>query len=229
MGALVNIGSRGDLTSRWRSQSATRALLLGGIVAGVMYASFDLVSGLLYDGYSFRDQAISELTAYGSPVRPLMATNMIAHTLPLLAFAAGLWRVSERKSVRGISVLLVAAIVIGLPIHTIWAMSSRWLEPGFNDTMHSTLTGVWGVAIAAAVAFSAIAYRGWFRAFAIATIPVMIGFGMAGAVAMEGLELDQTPWAGAFERITCYAYFLWLALLAVVARGSLNDGARQRG
>ncbi len=231
MAGLASAGSVHVAGSAWwRSGSATRVLLAGGILAGVLYASFDLVSGLLYDGYSFRDQAISELTAFGSPVRPLMATNMIGHTLPLLAFAAGLWRVSRRRSVRAIGVLLVAAVVIGLPIHTIWAMSSRWLEPGFNDTMHNTLTSVWGVSVAAAVVSSAVAYKGWFRVYALTTIPVMIAFGAAAAVAMEGLELNQTPWAGAFERVTCYSYFLWLAILAVVAmRGSANDEARERG
>ncbi len=231
MAGLASAGSVHVAGSTWwRSGSATRVLLAGGILAGVLYASFDLVSGLLYGGYSFRDQAISELTAFGSPVRPLMATNMIGHTLPLLAFAAGLWRVSRRRSVRAIGVLLVAAVVIGLPIHTIWAMSSRWLEPGFNDTMHNTLTSVWGVSVAAAVVSSAVAYKGWFRVYALATIPVMIAFGAAAAVAMEGLELNQTPWAGAYERVTCYSYFLWLAILAVVAmRGSANDEARERG
>lgn len=65
----------------WRSRRAQTALILGGIVSVVLYGLGDLASGLLYQGYSFRDQAISELSAFGSPVRPLMATVIVVHGL----------------------------------------------------------------------------------------------------------------------------------------------------
>jgi hypothetical protein len=45
-------------------------LLVAGIVAVGAYAVGDLLSGLLYEGYSFKDQWISELTAFGSPSGP---------------------------------------------------------------------------------------------------------------------------------------------------------------
>jgi hypothetical protein len=35
-------------------------LLLAGVFAVAVYAAGDVASGVLYDGYSFRDQAISE-------------------------------------------------------------------------------------------------------------------------------------------------------------------------
>jgi hypothetical membrane protein len=70
-----------------------RERLLGAAIACVVpYGLGDLASGLLYEGYSFRDQWISELTAFGSPVRPLMVTAILVHGLLLIAFAVGLWR-----------------------------------------------------------------------------------------------------------------------------------------
>jgi hypothetical protein len=71
---------------RWRSRTATEALLLAGIVAAGVYVVGDLLAGLVYNGsrpYSFRDQWISELTATGSPVRPLMVTVITLHDLLL--------------------------------------------------------------------------------------------------------------------------------------------------
>ena len=40
-----------------------RVFAIAGVVAAGVYVAGDVVSGLLYPGYSFRDQWISELTA----------------------------------------------------------------------------------------------------------------------------------------------------------------------
>lgn len=205
------------MTGRWNSRRVTKTLLVGGMVAGAIYGLGDLVSGLLYEGYSFRDQAISELTAFGSPVRPLMLTTMFVHSLPLVALAVGLWRVSDRKSVRGIGAVLVVAAALVLPNHTIWPMSSRWMEGGFNDTMHQSFSLVWVVLTMVALVLSAVAYKGWFRFYAIGTLVAFVAFGIAASIAIQGIDQNVTPWTGGFERISAYAYFVWLAVLAVVA------------
>ena len=64
---------------------------MAGIAAVGVYVIGDLLSALLYNGYSYLDQAISELSAFGSPVRPLMVTVILIHGLLVLAF--------ERESV----------------------------------------------------------------------------------------------------------------------------------
>jgi hypothetical protein len=38
---------------------------------------------------------------------------------------------------------------------------------------------------------------------------------MASSLAIQGIEISDTPWAGGFERINAYAYFAWLVVLAV--------------
>jgi hypothetical protein len=43
----------------------------------------------------------------------------------------------------------------------------------------------------------------------------VVGFGMAASFAIRGIEQNDTPWAGGFERINAYAYFAWLMVLAV--------------
>lgn len=71
------------------------------------------------------------------------------------------------------------------------------------------------------MALSAVACPG-FRLYAIATIPILVGFGAASSLAIQGIEQNLTPWAGAFERINAYTYFAWLIVLAVTVHRSIN-------
>jgi hypothetical protein len=234
MADLMDEPSCGDVISGcWRSRNATKLLLLAGVGAVAVYAVGDVLSGLLYDGYSWADQAISELSAFGSPVRPLMVSIILIHNVLLLLFGVGMLRVTDRRGLRWIGILLVVCFfVVGPWTHTIWAMSSRGLETGFNDTMHITLSMVFSVLVVAMMALSAAAYRGWFRLYALATMVVVVGFGAASGVAMSGVEQDDTPWAGGFERINAYAYFAWLVVLAATEiRRELHasSGTRQSG
>jgi hypothetical membrane protein len=198
------------------TSATNKVLLMAGIAAVVVYVIGDLLSGLLYHGYSYRDQAISELSAFGSPVRPLMVTVILIHGVLVIAFGIGVLRASGRRSLSWVGGLLIAGGVVGFPNHTVWAMSSRGMEGGFNDTMHIILSAaVFSVLVITAMALSAVAYPGWFRIYALATIAVVVGFGMASGFAIRGIEQNETPWAGGFERINAYAYFAWLIVLAV--------------
>ena len=200
--------------------------LVAAIASVVVYGLGDLASGLLYDGYSYKDQWISELSAFGSPVRPVMVTAILIHGLLLLAFGVGIWRFADRRSLRWVGLLLIVAGVIGLPTHTVFAMSSRWMMAGFNDTMHASLSLAFGLVVFVAVALSAVAYPGWFRLYAIATLPILIGFGAASSVAIQGIDENSTPWAGACERINAYSYFAWLIVLALTVHRSLDHSGR---
>jgi hypothetical protein len=228
---VLTAESRGGTISRARhSRTATKLLLLSGIVAVGLYAVGDLVSGLLYEGYSYRDQAVSELSAFGSPVRPLMVTVILVHGLLVVALGLGVWRSADRRSLRWTGASLIGAGLVGFPTHTVFAMSSRWMEAGFNDTMHIILTGVFTLFVFAAMVLSAVAYRGWFRIYSIATLLVLAGFGVASSFAMEGIEENLTPWAGGFERINVYAYFAWLVVLALtLMRRYLGGTKRESG
>ena len=218
MNAVSSADSCRDVISRWwRGRTVKKSLLLAGVAAVVVYSIGDLVSALLYDGYSYLDQAISELSAFGSPVRPLMVTVILIHNVLLLAFGIGLLGVARRRSVWWIGALLVAELVlVGIATHTFWAMSSRDMATGFNDTMHITLSAVFSLLVVAMMILSAVAYSGWFRLYALATMVVVVSFGMASSLAIRGIEQDDTPWAGGFERINAYAYFAWLVVLAVM-------------
>jgi Protein of unknown function (DUF998) len=111
-----------------------------------------------------------------------------------------------------VGVFTVGAGLIGLPNHTVFAMSSRWMNGGFNDIMHMILSNIFSLFVFMAMVLSAIVYRGWFRLYSITALLVMIGFGGAAWWAIQGIEENRTPWAGGFERINAYTY----------SRGSLS-------
>jgi hypothetical membrane protein len=236
MSALRNIDTCGAVISGWwRGRAAKKTLISAAVAAVVLYVIGDVLSALLYDGYSYLDQAISELSAFGSPVRPLMVTVILTHNLLLLAFGIGLLRVARpRSALWWIGALQVAMFVlVGIPTHTFWAMSSRDMATGFNDTMHITSSMVFSILVLAMMVLSAVAYPGWFRFYTLATMVVVVGFGMASSLAIRGIEQNDTPWAGGFERINAYAYFAWLVILAVMVirqeLGSSREGSQDGG
>ncbi|GAA4288265.1 DUF998 domain-containing protein [Georgenia daeguensis] len=195
------------------------SLLLAGVAAVVVYALGDLISGgLLYDGYSFRDQAISELSAYGSPVRAVAVTWIALHNLLGIAFGVGIWRsAGASRALRWTAALLIAAAVVTAPLHPFFPMSPRGAEGGLNDTMHLVLTMAFGVCVLGAVTASAVALRGWFRLYAIVSVVVIVVFGALTGPLMSGLATGlPTPWLGGFERVNAYATFAWMVALAVV-------------
>ena len=206
--------------------AAMRAAAVGSVV---VYGVGDVASGLLYDGYSFKDQWISELTAFGSPVRPLMVTAILIHGLLLILFGVSLRCSTDRRTLRWAGLLLILAGAIGFPTHIVFAMSSRTTPPGFNDTMHASLSVAFSLVVFVGIGLSAVAYPGWFRLYSISTLLVLVGFGVASSLAIRGLRQNMTPWAGGFERVNAYAYFAWLIVLAVTVHRSLHRVARGRG
>ena len=219
MTALSSAESCGEvIQSEWRGRAARRWLLRAGIGAAAVYAAGDLLSGLLYNGYSFADQAISELSAYGSPVRPLAVAFLALHGLLGIAFSVGIWMSADgRRALRWAATFLLAAGVVTAPLHPFFPMSSRGMVTGFNDTMHIVLTMVFVPLVTAAVVASAVAYRGWFRLYAIASLVVLAGAGWLAGGLMEDIAANSpTPWLGVFERLNAYTLFVWMVVLAVV-------------
>ena len=222
----------------WRSRSTTKGLLICGFAAAGLYIVGDIVAGFAYKSsrpYSFQDQWISELTATGSPVRPGMVTVVTIHDLLLIAFGIGVWRAgadAHNRSLRWSGVALIATHAFGLVIHPFFPMTSRWLEPTSSDSMHAATSAVWGIGISVAIVLAAVAIRGWFRWFSIASLVVILGFTALSSVAIQGIEENDTAWAGAFERVSAYGVMVWLVVLAWIALrpySAIRTGSARRG
>ncbi len=202
-----------------RSRTALEtALLACGFVAPLLYLASDVIAGLRWHSYSFRDQTISELNAIGAPTRTLTIVLGIGGYTFLVAFGAGLWR-----SARGNRRLRVAgAALLVLGVSAWWAvpfasMHVRGAETSLSDTLHLVNGGVAGLLLLVAMWFGVAALGTRFRIYSIATVLVMVVFlvwsGMDGSRVVDNLS---TPWLGVKERVWAYAYQLWLIVFAVV-------------
>jgi hypothetical protein len=92
------------------------------------------------------------------------------------------------------------------------------------------LSMAWGVITFSAMILYAVGHQGWPRICSIVTVAVMLGFGVASSIAIQGIEENDTPWAGAFERINAYALMAWFVMVALtVMRRPPRDGQAEGG
>jgi hypothetical protein len=228
------------LPGRDSARTGQLALLAFGIVAPLLYLASDVVAGLLWEGYSFRDQTISELNAFGSPTRPLtIALGLAGYTL-LVAFGVGVWRSAPAN--RRLRVVGGALVVFG--VLALWAvpfasMHVRGAERSLTDTMHLVEGAIAVLLLVVVIGFAAPVFGQRYRLYSIATILVLVAFGAwAGIDGRRVAEGLPTPWIGITERISVYSYQLWLVVLAIAllrqplqrSRGHLVPGfsARRR-
>jgi len=110
-----------------------RILLFCGVLSPLMYAMADVLAGMRWDGFSFRDQTISELGAIGAPSRVLFSILLIPTYLLLIAFGAGVWQsAAARRTVRMVGALLIGFGVLALTVGQFVPMRPRGTEHGLT-------------------------------------------------------------------------------------------------
>lgn len=194
-------------------------LVFSGIVMFVLYIAMDVIASLRYDGYSYMDQTISELSAIGAPTRGMWNAFSVAYQLLTFAFAFGVLRVAgQRRLLRAIGWLLLAFATVNLlwwfgPMHTREALAAG--RGDWRDTLHLAVGGLNSVFFFAMIGVGMFVFGRSFRWYSIATIVAMAVFGMLmnmdiGAVS----DNEPTPWLGVWERIAVEGAMLWMAVFA---------------
>ena len=201
---------------------ARKILLICGIVSSALYIVNDVIGTLLYEGYSYADQEFSELTAQGSPVRPLMiALNVIPYTLLVVAFAMGVWTSARPKRAGRITgAMLLGYAASGMAGGVVFPMKPREAlaagEGTLRNAMHIPATIVMSLFILLAMGFGASLLGKRLRYYSYGTIAILVVFGvLAGLQAGKMQANEPTPWMGIEERINIYATMLWVAVLAI--------------
>jgi len=186
-------------------------LLACGIFGSLLYAGTDILAAILYRGYSFTAQAISELFAIGAPTSGFVVPIFTLSSFLSLAFALGVWKSSgQSRYLRLTALMFIGNAVNGLVLWNVFPMHMRGAEATFTDTMHVLLSGVGVVFILFAVCIVALAYRNRLRLYSIVTILILLIPGAAVFLYVPELALGQpTPWVGLTERISTYGYFIW--------------------
>lgn len=218
---IPDIGEAG-----WR-----KALLACGIASSLLWVGMDVVASLAYDGYSYADQTVSELSAVGAPTRTFWLVSGSLWNFLVIALAAGVWESAGRKrALRVVAGLLTATAILNLTVGPFSSMHQREvLAAGgatLSDTLHLIVTGVGVFAYLLEIGFAATLFGGWFRIYSIATILAMLGFGFLTSLeAPDVQDNGPTPWVGIWERINAYGYMLWVVVLAaILLRRPAPDG-----
>jgi hypothetical protein len=199
-----------------------KALLACGIVSSVLYVAVDLIASLRwYTGYSYTDQAFSELFAAGSPVRDRMIPlNGVAYMLLVLAFALGvLLSAGPKRAARATAAMLAGYAVLGFIGGVVTPMSTREVlatgERTLSQSLHPVMTALMSLFVLLAIGFGARLVGKRFRWYSYGTILTMIVFGVATFPYVSRMEANQpTPWMGVLERVNIYGIMLWVVVLA---------------
>jgi hypothetical membrane protein len=209
---------------------AGRILLICGILSPALYATSDVLAGMQWKGYSFRDQTISELGAIGAPSRPLFAVLLIVVYGLMVAFGVGIRKVSGgNRRLRIVGALFIALGVMALTLGQVAAMRPRGTEQGTAGAMHliEGLLAMLMIFSAMGIAASTLGAR--FRIYTIVTIIVALGFAAWSLVEAERIEQGlPTPWVGVKERIFWYGYQSWYAVLALRLLRQQSASGRER-
>ena len=195
-----------------------RRLLLGcGILSSLLYVAMNVVIAARWPGYSPVTQTVSELSAIGAPTRSLWVPLGYIYTVLVGAFGWGVWKAAGgSRALRVLGALIVVYGSLGLfwpPMHLREALAAGGQST--TDTLHISFAMVTVALMLLAIGFGAAAAGRSFRVYSIATLVVLLVFGLLTGREAPGIESNQpTPLIGVWERINIGAFLLWVVVLA---------------
>lgn len=201
-----------------RRSSILNVLLMCGIFASLLYVAMNVFIPLQWKGYSFASRVISELSAIGAPTRSLWVPLGIAYGVLMIAFGWGVWLSARgNRPLRVAGALILAYSIIGLfwpPMHQREVVAAG--GGTLTDTLHIVWSAAWVTFMLAAIAFAAAGLGKRFRLYSIATLVVLLAFGV-----LTGLDAPKvsanlpTPLIGVWERIQIGVVIVWDMVLAI--------------
>ncbi|MGD9531689.1 DUF998 domain-containing protein [Pseudonocardia sp.] len=203
------------------TRTATILLACGPAYALLYVVTNDVVAAALIPSYDPMSQAVSELSAIGSPARLFLLAMVPVSTGLLAAFGLGVRRAAGgRRALRVAGDLLVATAAVGL-LWLPFPMTARAdMVPGamsVNDVGHIALTVVTVLLITAQIATAAAAFGTGVRVYSAVTIAATLGFGaLTGVLVGDIAAGGATPWMGFTERVGIGAWLLWMVVLAAL-------------
>src|SRR4029078_2061581 len=139
-----------------------------GAAAFLLYVGLDALAAARYDGYSYRDQTISELSAIGAPPRALSMQLGFMYSVLAIACGFGIWASADRKrALRFVAVFVTGIGVLGLvgwpfaPLHQREVLAAG--GGTLSDTRHLTLGAVSTLLFVLSIALGATAFGRRFR------------------------------------------------------------------
>jgi hypothetical protein len=192
-----------------------KILLYCGILAPLVFLGTDWLAGRLLKNYSFARQSISELSAAGSPTRPLVVSLTLIASVLLIAFGVGVWRAGGTTLLpRVVSALVIVNAASGLVAAGFFP--NRFGERPLFASAGVLLMFLSVVSFVLAMVLGAVAFGGWLRILSIG-IPVsylLLGF-LRFATASAASAGESVSLVGVQERTMSYSFLLWVMALAI--------------
>ncbi|MGE5431672.1 MAG: DUF998 domain-containing protein, partial [Syntrophomonadaceae bacterium] len=192
------------------SVTVLKVLLTCGILYPLLYIFADILGAVIYVGYDYTSQNISEILAIASPARPVVLPLFNLSDLLLLAFSVGVFESAGKKRVlKASAILLACCAIIGAVTSMFFPMNLRDAPKTYSDTMHIVLTSVLVLFILGSIGTGAAAFGKRFRWYSAVTVVVLLIFG--ALTGMQGPKIGTgapTPWMGITERINIYGYVI---------------------
>lgn len=193
-----------------------RLLISFGLLASLLYVAIDVFGALSYPAYNYAGQAISEMSALGAPTASLLAPFYAMFSVLFAGFAVGVWLAGEPRSwLRRSAAFLLAVAVLGVG-WALFPMNMRGVPRTLSDTMHLVLAVATMLLLSGAIASGAMALGRTFRIYSSMTVIVMLTF-----FALTMVDVPQvaagipTPYMGLNERVSMFAWLLWIALFSL--------------
>ena len=188
--------------------------LFCGILSTAIYIVADSICALVYPGYSYTSQAISELSAIGSPTTQLWKMLTFLFDPLIMAFGLGVF-LSSKKWLQKVTGTLLILFGISGYAWLFFPMNMRGNIGSVSDTGHLVLSVITVILLTLILAFGSDTVGKKFRIYSIATILVMLFFGfLVGQMAPKVAAQESTPWMGIYERISVFSPMIWMSILA---------------
>ena len=198
-----------------------KIFLFCGILSSLLYIGMNVFIPMWYEGYSSASQTVSELSAIDAPTRSLWVLLGIVYTLLVIAFGWGICLSADHnRPLRIVGILMIIYGIVGIgwpfgPMHQREVLAAG--GGTLSDTMHIVFTMITVTTMLLAMGFGAAAYGKRFRFYSIATILLLLGFGVLTGLDAPRLQANlPTPLLGVWERIMIGVYLIWMMVLANV-------------
>ena len=197
---------------------ATELLYYAGFGVGIFYLLGDIVGGLITPNYNYIKNAVSELIQSGAENRAVLSIFLFIHALMLILFSVGL--LAQHPYQQSVLIFFGGLLLLAVGIahalsSSIFPMDPVGAEPTFPGRMHLILVGITVVSIIIlmpllGIGFSQLYQWTSFLVFTFVFLAVVIISGIASPIVIsKGIEV-----MGLTERITAYAFYLWVFILA---------------
>ncbi|WP_426225156.1 DUF998 domain-containing protein [Pseudarthrobacter sp. DSP2-3-2b1] len=193
-----------------RGDALRRGLLAAGALSSLSYVvATDGLAAARWEGYRRTEQMVSELFAVGPPGRDVLVPFTWLYTLLFTAFGVGVW-ISARSNR---ALRIGGGLLIGYGLWNIMGgLYPLTLGDEASVPMHIVATNVQLALMVAAMCFVAVGFHGRMRVYSFVSLAVSAVMGMVAFMAAPGPNLVL----GIGERISIWAFLLWVAVLAVV-------------